>query len=222
MITETIVYPCGCESFTHETGILRSHSKCEFHTAAQRRPQDLGEDYYEELAKIGSTHHVDEIREALGPFPVAVRSKLALEIGPGVSQYVKPIQEAGWKYHAVDASSWACRHLRVNHGAIATVATIEQFHTQQKYDFLLCAHVLEHLEDAPRMLVKMNWLTEPGAECWIIVPDDSDPVNPDHLWFFTEATLADLLEASGFHLDKIATYQHIAREKFVYARATSL
>ena len=69
------------------------------------------------------------------------------------------------------------------------------------------------------MIRKMAAYLDHGGELWIIVPDDSDPVNPDHLWFFTEATLRSTIEAAGLEVVRMAKRKYIERENFIYCRA---
>jgi hypothetical protein len=51
------------------------------------------------------------------------------------------------------------------------------------------------------------------------VPDDSDPVNPDHLWHFDERTLRGCVEAAGLVVERLVVRKYIERENFLYVRA---
>lgn len=87
------------------------------------------------------------------------------------------------------------------------------------YSLLLAAHVLEHLRDAPAAVdLCAGWLL-PGGELWIIVPDDTDPVNPEHEWVFTPASLRRCVEDAGLTVERIEVRRRIERERFIYLRA---
>jgi hypothetical protein len=88
------------------------------------------------------------------------------------------------------------------------------------YNLILAAHCLEHFVGARSRVQQLyGMLCRPG-ELWIIVPDDSDPVNPDHLWFFTEDSLSNMLHQAGFTIKRITTKKVIERENFIYCIAS--
>jgi len=221
-------YPCGCVNATDEaSGVLRSISKCDRHKSRQRDPATLDASYYEELGIVRDgkplpTNHVAELTEALGPIPQASKlGGLATEFGCGASPYVAEILAAGYQYLGVDASEWATGWICENYGINARTAKVEDSFLSIPIDsFILAAHVLEHLDDAPGAIVGMTGMLASGGELWIIVPDDSDPVNPDHLWFFTEATLRACVERAGMIVVKTAVRRHVSHENFIYLRAS--
>ncbi len=58
-----------------------------------------------------------------------------------------------------------------------------------------------------------------GGELWTIVPNDDDPLNPDHLWFWNEESLRGCVEAAGLQVVTFAVRQRVEHEKFMYLRA---
>lgn len=221
-----IIYKCGCQNERHEpTGALQCVSKCARHTRASQAPEGLGEAYYTELGLLKGgvlqpTNHVAELVDALGPFPETDREGLALEIGCGVSPYVGAIKDAGWVYMGLDASLWAvewtCNQWDVGmiHG------TWEQANLKQlKFGLIFSAHALEHMADAPAALQKMADALEPGGQLWLVVPDDSDPVNPDHIWFWSFESLTNAIKQAGLVVDLMTSRRIIERESFIYVRA---
>lgn len=229
-----IQYPCGCINEVHSpSGVLRSVSKCKGHRKESRSPEFLGSTYYGELSAIVDgipqcARYLGELSEALGPFPwkdtELVDDSWALEVGCGASMYMPGLLRAGYRCVGVDENEWAVRWT----GSTFAVATyrcpIEAIWApssplRQSWDLILAAHVLEHLEDSPGAIAKLAGMLEPGGELWIIVPDDSDPVNPDHLWFWTESALQASLEAAGLVVDRLEVRKYIEREDFIYCRA---
>ena len=87
------------------------------------------------------------------------------------------------------------------------------------YALILAAHVLEHLDDAPAAAAKCARLLAPGGELWVVVPDDSDPCNPDHVWMGGPDAWRACVEAAGLAVERVAVRRYIQREQFVYIRA---
>jgi SAM-dependent methyltransferase len=219
-------YSCGCANATDPaSGVLRSVVKCDHHRSRQRDPATLDEAYYAELGiirdgKLLPTAHVAELAEALGDFPDAPSGSYALEVGCGVSPYVFAITVAGYHYVGVEPSKWAADWVWRTYGVRVVNEAIESAHPLiPVYSLILAAHVLEHLGDAPGAVAKLAAMLRPGGELWVIVPDDSDPTNPDHLFFFTEATLWSCLEAAGLSVERMAVRRRVPHERFIYARA---
>jgi SAM-dependent methyltransferase len=223
---DPIVHPCGCRHAIHApSGVLRSVAKCRAHRAGARDPAGLDAAYYAELGVIdgdGSllpTAHLAELAEALGPFP-AREGGAALEVGCGVSPYVEAIRGAGYDYHAVEPCGWAADWMEERHGWCVIRARFEAIPGGPPgFDLILAAHSLEHMPDAPGAIGKCAGLLRPGGELWVVVPDDSDLFNSDHLWFFTPETLAACLAGAGLTVEALEVRRYVAHENFVYVRA---
>jgi SAM-dependent methyltransferase len=226
-MTDPIRYPCGCLNEVHApSGVLRSASKCDKHRARQRRPSDLGLAYYEELKCIVDgiptcALHLRQLREALGDFPRARRfNRIALEVGCGASMYAPGLLRAGYEYVGLDPSGWA-GFWTANAFDVDTIKGSLETATLSagEYDLILAAHCIEHMEDAPGAIVRCAELLESGGELWVVVPDDSDPINVDHLFFFTPTTLRSCLESAGLVVERMAVRKYVPQERFLYARA---
>jgi SAM-dependent methyltransferase len=197
---------------------MRAVSKCDFHRGRQREPRSLDGSYYAEL-KILEGSHVREIVDALGPFPEANGDRLALEIGCGVSPYAGAIRDAGWEYVGVDASPWAADWTARHWGVLTHASSWEDFEIG-RYGLILAAHVLEHLPDAMQGLIKMRRALVRGGELRIIVPNDDDPTNPDHLHFFDPMSLGRALDLAGLVVGRMEMRRVVKHEQFIYARAS--
>jgi SAM-dependent methyltransferase len=234
---DPIAYPCGCVlARMPPFGVLRSVCKCRTHRAGARDPAGLDGAYYAELGVIDAegrqlpTAHVAELTEALGPLPgghgrFPGREDLpgiAVEIGCGASPYCRAILDAGWFYIGVERSRWAVEFMRticpLPHGGIHE-GPFEEMEEQPHSGLILAAHVLEHMDDAPGAIDKCARILAPGGELWVVVPDDSDPFNPDHLWLFTPETLAACLAGAGLTVEALEVRRYVAHERFIYMRA---
>ena len=76
--------------------------------------------------------------------------------------------------------------------------------------------MLEHFDDAPKMLQKMYTTLKPGGYLYLLIPDDSDLGNPDHFWFFKESTIVQWFQEVGFVGIKSISEQVVIYEKFIY------
>lgn len=218
---DRFTYPCGCVNEVHVPGLLRSVSKCDGHLAERRDPATLGEDYYRSLGALDAdapARYVGELVETLGEFP-SPWCPYALEIGGGVSPYYAAIRGAGYYYAGVDVSDWASRCMLREHGDGLIVGDFAAVPINSKFGFILALHCLEHMADAPAAIAKAARLLAPGGELWIIVPDDTDPVNPEHEWFFSPRSLRDCVKAAGLEVWRVDVRKRIERENFIYLRA---
>lgn len=220
-----ITYPCGCVNEIHEpSGILHGVSKCGFHLVGRRDPAKLGAAYYTELAQLdhndfGDSRYLDQIYEALGEFPAPSSEPQALEIGCGISPYAGALQAAGWRYIGLDSSPWAAGWTAKRYGVVTLAKSWEWWKAYPSFGLVLCCHALEHMRDAPAAIAKMAGVLVPGGELWVIVPDDSDPVNPDHIWHFSLETLRAAIEMAGFTVERLESRRIVERENFLFVRA---
>ncbi len=223
----SIQYACGCLNEIDEaSGVTHCIEKCRTHRKQAHPPETAGETYYEHLGVIrdgkpAATKHVAELEEALGPIERAGGYLVpALEIGCGASQYVSALRDAGWSYCGVDASPWACRWMRETHDANMMQGDWETMpELPDKAGLILSAHALEHMANAPNALSLMAQTLEPGGVLYLVVPDDEDPTNSDHLWFFDRNTLKCCIESAGLIVERLEKRRYVKHENFLYARA---
>jgi Methyltransferase domain len=233
-----VKYSCGCvNEVDADWRVLRSVSKCKYHTLA-KQDQPTGLSYYESLGAIKNgtpqcARYIAELQEALDEMQVDISyqadcfeatGKLGrcLEVGCGCSMYV-PMLLASYQYTGIDIDEWAINWTSMAFNVTTMKFAIEEVADNIEYwDLILAPHVIEHLVNAPAMLAKMYQILNCFGKLMIIVPDDSDPVNPDHLWFFTEATLGLTLKRIGFKNIKMVSKQRVAHEKFIYCYAEKI
>lgn len=229
---DRLTYVCHCvNEITRPWGVLRSVSKCPEHTAEQKEVGELGFDYYATMGTVEGgvpmcARYIGQLEEAIGAFPPAPQRPAkakALEIGCGMSMYVPALLAAGYDYLGVDPSPWACEWTRSTFNVKTHASTIETMGLlTDEYDLILAAHCLEHLGDSPRAIRGCYELLRESGSLFIVVPDDEDPLNPDHRWFWSTWSLRQCLEATGFSVVKIATRKYIERESFIYCHAVKL
>lgn len=221
-----MIYPCGCEFIPDDrTGAMHRKKRCPGHQKAYRDPSKLEAGYYSELASLDAANmlanscRVTEMVDAIGPFPQPSGVVRCLEIGCGTSSYVGTLRMAGWQYVGMDISGWAVHWNSVYWTAHGIHADWEQWSARWNFGLILCAHALEHMKDAPIAVKQMCDYLDHGGHTIILVPDDRDPVNPDHLWNFTDETLRRTIEFAGLEVLKLERRSVVEREDFLYAIA---
>lgn len=222
---DSVTYPCGCVNRVDPSwGVLKNVLKCQGH---QAEGGQVGRAHFEDMGAIVDgiprcQHYVDELLDAL-PQLATLRAEFtgwALEIGCGASMYASWLLGRGFQYTGLDLDEWGTRWT----GSTFCVPTIHSSFEDAKlpeknWEVILAAHCLEHFQDAPAALNKMFKLLVNGGELILLLPDDSDPVNPDHLWFFSAADIRRVLETLGFSDVVVEVRKHIERENFLYVNA---
>ena len=219
-----LAYVCGCvNEIDPAYGALRSVAKCEDHLRERSESGELGEAYYRSNGALRSdapARYSAELAEALGMFPSPRWPHMeALEIGCGASPYVPALQRAGWAYRGLDASPWACEWMGRRYRVPMVHADFEAWEPDCQPGLILAAHVFEHMADAPAAIRKCAEMLAPGGQLWVVVPNDDDPLNPDHTWYFSEQSLRSAVMSAGLEGVMIRAFQRIERERFLYLRA---
>lgn len=223
------IYPCGCRNELHEpTGALRNVHRCQQHARDAQVPETLGEHYYAHFGLLDRgmlqpTAHVPELVEALGDVPAPGDNKDVLEIGCGVSPYAAMLIGRGWNYTGIDPSRWACGWMRRMYSVDMIPVRFDAVDPPElhgPYGMILSTHALEHMDDAPRALARCAELLAPGGQLWLVVPDGTDKVNPDHNWFFSQDSLWFAVESTGLTVETITIRRYVQRENFLYLRAS--
>jgi methyltransferase family protein len=224
-------YSCGCVNEVHEkSGVLASVLKCEFHVDYSRtHPQGDSIDYFKAMGCINERGIpqnkllIDQLWGALLPddfmYLFHGEGKHVLELGPGLGPYIPFFLQYHWKYDSVEMAPFACDWIESTFGYSPIRTTAEGFFLWDDSDYqcIFAAHLFEHVVNAPKLLKQcFDRLNE---RLVLIVPDDSDPTNPDHLWFFTQETLHALLEKIGFKNVRSQIRKHVPQENFIYCVA---
>lgn len=224
---------CGCvTTIDPDWGIQRAVTKCAGHREALR-DQPTGYDYYRTLGVFdeGGNWRTDvyesELLDGIGEVPPAPKGGgLAVEVGGGCSLYVPLLRKAGYQYVGFEPDAFGANwtkdthHVHVeNRPFLPTVLDEHGGQPRGSTHLILCAHAVEHVADAPAMLRSFFELLAPGRPLVLVIPDDTDPLNPDHWWFFNESSLRATLTRLGFVDVRIETRKRIARENFLYCVA---
>lgn len=225
------VYSCGCVNEVEpKSGVLRNISKCNFHIEwSETHPQGLTPAYYEDIGLLekGICNNARLIRELEDPLEEMGHTNLfsgnhrsILELGCGLGCYIPLFLKHGWLYEAVEQSPFAALWVRNTFDVPVYQVPFEQFRRKLYFwNAIFGAHFFEHLKDSPAGLKRAYEYLVTGGYLYLIVPDDGDPTNPDHLWFYTPVTLHNLLDAIGFADIKMTMRKRVEQENFIYCIA---
>jgi SAM-dependent methyltransferase len=83
---------------------------------------------------------------------------------------------------------------------------ITSFHANAKFDVIICSHVLEHVSEISKLVIKLKDLLNPEGiiyaevpqEIWAGLRIDADPVT--HINYFTKNSFVNLFLANGFEI----------------------
>jgi 2-polyprenyl-3-methyl-5-hydroxy-6-metoxy-1,4-benzoquinol methylase len=142
-----------------------------------------------------------------------------LDFGCSAGYFVERAAAAGWEAHGLDLSLWVAEA-----GATRGVSNIhvgylaEQNFDDDSFDVLYSSQVLEHLPQPKKELQELHRVLKPGGLFYANVPNyrclsivlgrDDFELNtpPQHVNYFTPATLRRLFEESGFEVLRTNTY----------------
>jgi len=152
----------------------------------------------------------EELRRAwscfanLAYFGNVERGQVVLEFGGGLGANLLEVGKRA-KTHMVEPSRLG-REIAVQSG-ITAVETVEEL-GDQKFDTILCRHVLEHVEHPAVVLRDLRSRLTPRGRLIVVVPPEKPDAAPDpddinhHLYCWNPQTLANLLGVCGFRIER--------------------
>ncbi len=217
---DTEVAGCGClVERCRVCGAARSVSKCAAHVPVAHDSRE----YYldgmngHEAGVPMNTRVCKEAMDALFPMRKVRRGGLMLDVAAGTGKYVPLAIQNALEYHALEVDAWAAGYLSCAYGALVYNMMIEDaVITEGRYDLIVASHCLEHFCDAKAALQKIvGWLAV-GGSLVVVVPDDRDLGNPDHLWFFRRDSMLMWLDEVGIKSVRSAVTGGHPREDYMY------
>ena len=223
---DRVLSRCGCVVERHTSGLLRNTYRCGWHQEEVRRNPSDSAQHYVDLGAIGLNgvpqhrKYINELVEALWEMGIDVPrgdGRRVVEIGAGLGMYAPLFLGRGYRYEAVEPVPYAAEWVRSTFNVeVHEVRWGEWYPADGPIAGVMAAHVIEHLDDAPSALATIaSWLDSDGV-LFMIVPDDQDLWNPEHLWFGDEAAWRRVIEAAGLGRVRCATRRRIERESFLY------
>ena len=135
-----------------------------------------------------------------------------LDVGCAGGFFVKAAGDAGWAAEGLEISRHLCQFGRDALGVSITQGTLERApFLEQSFDVITFWDVLEHVADPSGTLDRAKRLLKPGGHLLVNYPDYGSLwakwlgrrwwfLIDVHIYYFTPATLAKLLEKHGFQM----------------------
>lgn len=173
-------------------------------------------------AHYGQQHHASPLtriryRQWLNAFAIYRRTGRILDIGCGVGFFLEEASAAGWEVFGTEFSDGLVRICRDKHIRMHQGPLDETCFAGLAFDVVVWIEVIEHINDPNRDLAQIFRLLRPGGLLFITTPNFNSVERrllgerfnvidwPEHLTYYTPATLRRVLMASGFRKKKITT-----------------
>ena len=228
---------CGSEEFTPkypETPNIVTCRVCDLVYLNDRPDVKALENLYQNYGHVEAMKSMIEIRNRKYEFLLEIlrhtdyqekrRDNLSrfdlLEIGANWGAFMLCARESGiFNCEAIEVNRNAVEFMRVILGLKAVSGQIEQIDSDNKFDYIVAIHSLEHLPNPATALRKIHSMLKPGGWFCGVVPNiDSLPskqlgaswpwLDPRmHYTHYTPKTLTNALNAVGLTVKKMFTYQ---------------
>jgi 2-polyprenyl-3-methyl-5-hydroxy-6-metoxy-1,4-benzoquinol methylase len=156
-----------------------------------------------------------------------------LDIGTAGGSFPYIASKRGWRVDACEPNRWLCEWGRQNYGMpIASGTVFDQKYESSSYDLVTLWDVLEHtadpkaeigethrlLKDSGLLVVNYpdigSWIARLMGRSWVFLLDV-------HLYYFTRATIARLLDKSGFEVLFVRPHYQRLSLGYVLRRASA-
>lgn len=219
-------------------GDVRTHytvvacSRCGFTFARDLPPPEHYEAYYRASTKYtyeGSRDAAAAMTAMHEPSFALVdsilgddRSLRVLDVGCSTGELLALFQRAGYTHlEGVDPTPECARIAQQLYGLDVRAGVLSEIAAEDPYDLVMFANVLEHMPDLRPAVARIASLVRDGGWLFIQVPDaghfGADMNEPflefsiEHINYFTDASLANLLAIEGFEIAK--REHHVLRHK---------
>ncbi len=140
-----------------------------------------------------------------------------LDIGCSTGWITNVSREEGFDVTGLEANTHAAEYGKQKYGLNIVEGYLEDLETEKQYDAVTMFHVLEHITDPLKMLVRIHGLLNDNGKLLIVVPNSKSlgvglfkrNYNwniPHHISFFSPDTVKDILSRAGF---KVLGVEHL-------------
>lgn len=134
-----------------------------------------------------------------------------LEVGCAAGFFLRSAADEGWRVRGVEIMTPAVEYARTHLQLDVEEGTLEQAqYADQSFDAVVMIETIEHLLDPSSVLREAHRVIRPGGALCVTTPNydslmrgwlgiDWSVLSPaEHVYYFTEATLTQMLKRSGF------------------------
>ena len=136
-----------------------------------------------------------------------------LDIGCGTGHFLEVAKQRKWEVAGMEPDEQARQQAEERLGQ-KIYGSLQEIEGCNLYDAITLWHVLEHVHQLDRMLLKIKSILKPGGKLLIAVPNSySDDAKhyrqhwaaydvPRHLYHFGQLQIREILEAKGFQFEE--------------------
>jgi len=161
----------------------------------------------------------DKLEKTL--FPRAKEPPSCLDVGCATGALLANLREHGWRVTGVEISPCAEYAQKERKLDVRNIPLEEIKFPNGSFDAVLASHLIEHLNDPRSFLTEVHRILKNNACVFITTPNISGlqarlyggkwrSAIFDHLYLFSIRTLTNLLESTGFKVEKIRTWGGLA------------
>lgn len=160
-----------------------------------------------EVATTTYRKYVDLIAKKLG----TKKCVRLFEVGCATGFFLELARRRGWQVSGIDLSEYAVAKAR-DKGFAVTADSLDTYQSTETVDVIAMYDVIEHVKDPVAELKKIKSLLSPGGLLVLTTPDAGSGwaklwgtcwhafVPPQHLFYFSQKNLTQLLVAQGFEV----------------------
>lgn len=154
--------------------------------------------------------------QSLGTSADGVRPLRVLDFGCAIGLFLQLANEAGWESYGIEPDTALAKYAQERLGLNVYNGVLSDAHFPDGFfDIVVSFQVFEHLFDPANELCEIARVLRPGGWIAIDVPSIDNIwyrllrgrhrhfATPQHLYFYTSATLSRLLEKAGFEVVKV-------------------
>ena len=151
-----------------------------------------------------------------------------LDVGCGPGHFLNDAKAAGWKVAGLDANPFNAAFAREAYGLEVHTGTLaETLFRPGSFDVVCMMGVVEHLPNPVGALKDVARLVRPGGGVFLLTQNIRSwlawlmgqrfvfIIPPEHVHYFSPATIRRLLEITGFRLVSVRTRETITPEKAI-------
>tara|TARA_B100001109_G_scaffold253950_1_gene252619 strand:- start:926 stop:1825 length:900 start_codon:yes stop_codon:yes gene_type:complete len=133
-----------------------------------------------------------------------------LDIGCGTGEFLNECKKNGINVFGVEPSDAAATQARNNFKIKVSDSIFSKALINEKFDSISMWHVLEHIHDIKKSIIKINHLLKSGGKIYIALPNNKSFDAkyykefwaawdvPIHLWHFSNKNIIELMSNYGF------------------------
>jgi len=134
-----------------------------------------------------------------------VEGKKVLDVGCGAGRLSKILLEKGYAVTVIDCDEKAIE-IAKKKGVVGFVADIDKWEPDQKFDCVVAADILEHIDEDRSVIRKLHSMLKPGGYLIVNVPSykflfGQHDISLGHKRRYSDGELKAKLEESGFKIE---------------------